>query len=516
MAIADPNQAKHRASCSKHYKRPKPTSQARPPHFPNLQVWSDQEEDMATLNHDIFRMVLQELSDMSEFAGPLLAAMTSCRSMYRLGIQVLLDRGVVLESEDAVMSFCSFISSSNYAHASLFRSSLVLHSAYFSSKALDALVEVVRRATRLEAISILDLDVILGSAPELAQALVDLPSLKKLEVDARKPTSALQDLLGTLSARLTHAIIDIESSHGHWPANPLLLLENSFETLQELRLGGATMFPSGWDKISLPNLKDLALIDVRLPSPDILAHTLPRLCNLEICDICWDRDELVDVKMAELRRRDNLLRQEKNGSWPKLESVRGPLEDVFALGLTCPVSKLVIEENGQSNAGWDMLRELLVFTPKLEQLELIIMEESFPPAQPTDTHNAAISSTHMRLWETLSGISSLVGESGCKLKRLELDVHLPCARHACDPFSPTTDIHGVMHPRCPISDGIWRYEVVSDAEKFFRDTPTLSDVRLRLRHHDDAIAVWDCMPLDQVVHIGGLVPTPAEIGEYDL
>ncbi|KAI0717566.1 hypothetical protein C8T65DRAFT_640988 [Cerioporus squamosus] len=39
--------------------------------------------------------------------------MRTCRAFYELGLKALLDRGVVLDSEDTVESFCQFITARN-------------------------------------------------------------------------------------------------------------------------------------------------------------------------------------------------------------------------------------------------------------------------------------------------------------------------------------------------------------------------------------------------------------------
>ena len=332
---------------------------------------------------DVCKIILENLSEISETAGPLLTAMRTNRTFYGLGTQVLLDRGVVLDSPDAVMSFCSYLSEHNFARAPLFRSTLSLQCPLPAS-AIPALSEIVRRATALKTVLIADFDEVLGSAPALVHALVDATGIKTVNVFVREPTATTSTFFADFQSALTSAVIHVappqqpHECEDIWSFDPISLLTKSLATLTTLDIAGVSM--TGWDSIILPMLDRLDVSGVKMPATDILARSLPRLSKLQLYQVYWATGEPVDIDSAPERRAENRLRQERWGSWSGLEYVRGPEVEVYALGLTCPVTTLMIEEDGREDAHGVMLSDLL---RDIEHLGLMNTESFLePPAEP--------------------------------------------------------------------------------------------------------------------------------------
>ncbi|RPD76917.1 hypothetical protein L226DRAFT_611325 [Lentinus tigrinus ALCF2SS1-7] len=453
---------------------------------------------------------------MSKTAAPFLAVMLASRDMYSLGLEALLDRGVVLQNSDKLLSFCAFLASNNHARAPLFHSRLILEAFPLTPTTTTALCSTIRHATRLKALHIREADVCFESAPELMEALTAITHLHHLDIAARRPTDALLLLLSHLPSNLSSYTISfdrppsLEGCDCPWELNPITVLQQSTTTLQCIRVHNVTL--SDWADTTFPKAKHFEVSAVKLPLTRILAGTMPNLVTLAVDDTYGDSGELFDVHTASLRRADNMNADgpTKASCWSRLESVTGSIVDIFSLGLTCPVDRLVLHTNGRCDADRVMLGSLLKFTPGLVHLRLEATEEFFA----TDEEEMVdLMELNSMLWEqlvrftlkelcnTLEQYSVLFESSDCKVQELDLDLSIPCFISDCDPARSTTeDLHVPIatdmapHPhRCPIIEGLQDYNVNDGkAQEFFSRVPTLRRVQLRLRHHDELICHMDC------------------------
>ncbi len=267
------------------------------------------------LNLDVWSLVLEQLSTMNEEATHLLAAMQTCRDLYKLGLKVLLDRGIVLMREAAAQSFCRFLEEDNHSRAPLLQR-LVLDISSFSETTLQTLRVLLQNAARLRGVV-------------------------------------------------------IYVSNGSF--NALDILQPSASTLRSAHISYLNM--TDWAGITLPNLQYLETDLLLLPASESLIRTFPKLTQLKTQLLFWDGEygDLVD----EDARNANIQTQEQRGSWPYLKSASGQLRAIFALGLTCPVSKLVLQANPPSDTGRVMLSSLLDRTPELKELVLTTNDDIF-------------------------------------------------------------------------------------------------------------------------------------------
>lgn len=446
--------------------------------------------------------------------------MRTSPDIYWLALEVLLARGVTLKSEEATSSFCAFMSAQDFSRAPLIRNSLELSSSNFSPTTAQSLCSTLRRTTRLQKISIRDVDTLFRTAPELVQVLAELQYLEEVDVVAQKRTDSVLIFLATLRSHLTHLNVQFPSSHTADYCErsseiiPIELLQRSAHTLRHIRIENVTL--SAWADIVLPQVVHLHATAVQLPSTDVLARTLPNLITLVVEEVYWDPEEPVDVDTAAARRCQNHYRQERYGSWPSLEWVTGPVVEVFSLGLVCPVYTLILESDRRTDMDWVMLETLLDFTPSLQELELTTLEDLYALDWPEDRQVSAwetqerlretfVSTIHQdisreqvtesRLCHIQEEYRYFFEKSRCKLEELVLQICTPCLISDCDPAAEPS--HQEQSLECLVVAGLRDYDVSGDAEAFFSAVPTLDTVELVVMHHDDLVTRYRCAPVDE-------------------
>ncbi|KAI0694934.1 hypothetical protein C8T65DRAFT_698883 [Cerioporus squamosus] len=459
------------------------------------------------LNHDVWKLVLEDLSAICEKTNHLLQVMRVCRAFYQLGLKALLDRGVALDSEDTVESFCHFITGRNSYCAPLLKS-LVLELPHISETTARALCSVVRRTTRLRQLSISHFEALLLSAPDAVDIFADMESIRLLTVAAKEP-GAVVPFLTYLRSPLTSVslIFDpIDREPGHhevlWDFNPLALLELSQSTLRSAHVDHVAM--SGWADTSFPNLEALEVTAVRLPSTDVLARIFPKLSTFHMHHVFW-ADGSNDMDTAIARRNTNILAQERSGSWSQLASVTGSDVDIFSLGLVqSPVSKMVVYADPLSGADPErvILQSLLEFTPKLTTFELITSEDLSGLGWPLDRsrmyelarmekmpaeRKSLISTTVQRFRDVFDEHRFVIKESACKLTELTMTVRVPCPVRDCW-FPDAADSDALQQPQeCPVWEALRKYNLTAEAGLTCDAAATLQEVHLRVRHNHEEV-----------------------------
>ncbi|RDX45984.1 hypothetical protein OH76DRAFT_1473608 [Lentinus brumalis] len=390
------------------------------------------------LNLDVWSLVLEQLSTMNEEATHLLAAMQTCRDLYKLGLKVLLDRGVVLMREAAAQSFCRFLEEDNHSRAPLLQR-LVLDISSFSETTLQTLRVLLQNAARLRGVV-------------------------------------------------------IYVSNGSF--NALDILQPSASTLRSAHISYLNM--RDWAGITLPNLQYLETDLLLLPASESLIRTFPKLTHLKTQLLFWDGEygDLVD----EDARNANIQTQEQRGSWPYLKSASGQLRAIFALGLTCPVSRLVLQANPPSDAGRVMLSSLLDRTPELKELVLTTNDDIFGLGWPFIRMERLYEKARLEEFpeegelladRTRQGLRDIFDEhhlafqqSTCKLQQLSMTVDITCPVFACYNFD---DAPQPRYSDCPVLKQICMHDVSAEADLLLQDVPTLQQVELRVFHHGEEL-----------------------------
>ena len=154
------------------------------------------------LDYDALGHVMIALEAIGAPNSDLLCFMRTNKSMYHIGTKVLLDRGVVLDSNRAVASFALFLSAHNFTRAGMFEKSLTIKSSTLSETAARVLSVILRHVVYLHKLVIHDADVLFDLYPNLFKVLARMTRLRHLELEASRSTGHVMAFLRNLRSEL--------------------------------------------------------------------------------------------------------------------------------------------------------------------------------------------------------------------------------------------------------------------------------------------------------------------------
>ncbi|KAM5542413.1 hypothetical protein V8D89_003872 [Ganoderma adspersum] len=297
--------------------------------------------------------------------------MATCYFLYHEGAKIILrDAPVSFDegtSEDALLRF---IQAEDLSRCSHVRRLHVLMPTVPDTLA-NALVHLVPRMTSLEILFVAIEDA-LESHPDLLPTFSSLQSVKTILVAKAGERSC--ELLRALQSQLVEASIYFDSSRAALTSktayHPLVMLQRSTPTLTTLVCGSLVdsniqlvlVHPPD---VTYPHLHTLILHECAPLS--LFAYTK---CFPNLTHVCvkyhgpspWEDGEpagLTNLAISQRQREMNLalpgqLANAARGSAPPsrkpLPEYTGPLMDLWILGLTCPITRLTVEDAPASGA----------------------------------------------------------------------------------------------------------------------------------------------------------------------
>lgn len=387
------------------------------------------------LDYDTLHLIMEAFDHVAATNSELTAFMRTDRTMYRFGIRILLQRGVVLDSASAAVSFSLFLAVDNLERAKLFKSHLTFQPLTLSEKRAKWLCTALRQVTGLTSLTIHDADTLFDSTPTLCHVLARMTSLRHLKLVASRPTKRIIHFLCTLQSTLSTATLLFSPQTPDDPIHvldPSRLLKHSQSTLTSVHISGVrVVHPQGPGSGAgsdlgaiLPSVDRLYASDLLLPHTRSLVLTFPNVTSIDLGSM-RDRDGAIGPAAVEKMRRMNRHFQVEHGSWAKLKRVSGAVLDVLALGLTCDVETLVLEAGPASVR--QRLIDLLMLTPGVVNLELTTCEDAFEVGWPVKAED---------LFEIAEQpepdyAQHSVGYTTRSLKRVFVSPSHVVSRHAC-------------------------------------------------------------------------------------
>ncbi|KAI0752054.1 hypothetical protein C8Q74DRAFT_1222438 [Fomes fomentarius] len=470
---------------------------------------------LLVLDYDTLHLIMKAFDDVAATNSHLISFMRTDRTMYRFGIKILLDRGVVLDSARVAVSFSLFLAVDNLERAKLFKSHLTFQRLTLSEKRGKWLCTALRRVTGLTSLIIHHADTLFDSTPTLCRVLAGMTSLQHLKLVASRPTKRIIQFLSTLKSTLSTATLLFsppqtldDPIHA---LDPSRLLKHSQSTLTSVHISGVrVVHPEGPGSGSgsgsgaiLPSVDHLHASDLLLPHTQSLVLTFPNVTSIDLGAV-HDRDGAIGPAAAKKMCGMNRHFQLKHGSWTNLKRVSGAILDVLALGLTCDVETLVLE------AGPALLRQkivdLLLLTRGVVNLELTTCEDAFEVGWPVkgeelfkigeqpepDYAQETVGYTTRCLNRVFNVHTRIFKKTRLGLTTLRLRIQLPCPLYHCH-YLPEMDETGASPVQdefelCPLREAMVSYDLYAAAMAVFIVVPSVKSVTLELLHNMHEVA----------------------------
>ncbi|OSD01305.1 hypothetical protein PYCCODRAFT_538000 [Trametes coccinea BRFM310] len=316
--------------------------------------------DRPHLNYDVLLLVMS-FSDKQTLS----CLMRTCKELYRPATRYLLEGGADIESEEHIVSFLPFLRADAPYRASLLRQ-LRIDLGYYGDVSSDAaslleeLLLCLAPAGYLTDLILWNSEPLLRSHPDLSTAIAQLSTLRYLEVYGvgQLGCRMLSELQATLAiAHISFEIGPDELPFMHSTYDPTVLLRHSQHTLIYLitsysgRLAGIpTVYPS---------ITNLSLNYMEMPDISQYVQAFPQLQFLTMYECNgWEFGDHAREGYQTQRERNQQM-QRRLGSWPKLELYEGSIVGLYHLGITCPISTLILDDQECMSLEPAMLIEVL-------------------------------------------------------------------------------------------------------------------------------------------------------------
>ncbi|RPD56432.1 hypothetical protein L227DRAFT_656263 [Lentinus tigrinus ALCF2SS1-6] len=303
------------------------------------------------LNFDILREIARS-SDRQTCA----TLIRSCRFFYQEAAKCVLHDPVTLRNDSDVRKLVRFLEPDHYARARYVRTLRLDVTQTLSPKDLHALEDTIAQMTQLEHLLIDEGEEFLESFPSLGNALANLTTLRQLHV--WYAGSLTCNFLKATKSNLVSISLGWMGSDEDWFAeqdmddeewstlHPVPLLAKWCSSLEELNCEcwyTASKLPTFTDVYPSMRCLKVERDDFPLSAPYIRAY--PNLARLSV-----STDHVEDLKYPEDRQRlhehriRNIRDQEAEdgpGTWQHLEEYVGSLADLYLLGLTCHIPRVM-------------------------------------------------------------------------------------------------------------------------------------------------------------------------------
>ncbi|RDX49789.1 hypothetical protein OH76DRAFT_1403381 [Lentinus brumalis] len=303
------------------------------------------------LNIDILREIAW-LSDRRTCA----ALVSTCRFFYQEAAKCLLHYPVRLRDYFGrdVGTFVHFLGPDSRKRASYVRDLRLQGCYHVSPETVSAFQRVVSQMTGLQCLVIED--EVLCYIPSLTDTLADLTSLRRLQIIGAGERTC--DFLTYLQSNIISLSVDWDDDDGNWfrsqgmgeeewaDYHPVPLLAKWSSSLEELTC-------EAWDTASTlpkftevyPRMRRLVINGANSPLVAPYIRAYPNLASLSV-----QLSSVLDFHLPAYEERSrhralNICSQEAvdgPGTWQNLEEYIGSLADLYLLGLTCRIPRVVL------------------------------------------------------------------------------------------------------------------------------------------------------------------------------
>ncbi|TFK94332.1 hypothetical protein K466DRAFT_657859 [Polyporus arcularius HHB13444] len=330
-----------------------------------------------TVNLEAMQIIMSYLPRVD-----LLSASYASRAVREMAIRELLSRPLVFEEVRPFQSWCEFVLAERSRLACVRDLSLLFEEEDWEEPELEQweefeayedeiiltheelrrkrgklLLEVLRRATRLQRLFIVWVQDILYANPAVPLVISYLPALKSFEVEPYSVAAqySVTAILARMESRLKFLSLQYVTYDGHadgsegvWDYDLPRALGLHLQHLEELHLGS----PHG----RTPEIRSTTLRTLKIPMgeeeprPRELFEAFPNLRNLLLFYDQTSNDPFLPVRVDRYPvLRDSRISEQSGGHvWSSLDTVRGEIVRLYVFGLTCPVRRLEMQEYQES------------------------------------------------------------------------------------------------------------------------------------------------------------------------
>ena len=303
------------------------------------------------LPYDVL-LIIAALADRK----PLLALMTTCRSLHSGCAKYVLQESVVLGGDHNIISFIYFMRPHKRKRWRHLRSLRILGDR-ISPHVAEALARVIPRASHLESLVFHHAEKTLGAHPDLPLAFAAIRTVKHLVVDHGYQHTCR--MLEAMHWPLETAVLNYSDFKADWQdqdvlsrMHPAALLKNSRATLKTLECESWCECSDTLDTYPVyPKLETLYLEGIWCPRAAQWPISYPSLKQLSVhtIDSHFMEEDEDDIAGHNANRLLN-LNQYKTlpQKWNELEQFSGDALDLYLLGLTCRIRDLVLSLSSDS------------------------------------------------------------------------------------------------------------------------------------------------------------------------
>ncbi|KAI1783163.1 hypothetical protein LXA43DRAFT_1047765 [Ganoderma leucocontextum] len=320
---------------------------------------------------------LLHMISLFSYAREAMPLIATCRVLYHEGAKIALKKSVEILDAGQLASFLKFLRADNSSRCRSLRQ-LELWGFYTESEVVQELLETIPLLVNIQYLRLVNAEELLECDPAVPTMLAALTSLRHINVSGAKRVTCA--LLSSLQSPLSSATIDFISDDAvdiwdhldidQWPRyHPATLLANFASTLEELEcVAWSTTSDTVIPEKVYPNMRKLSIEVHDLPlRMDPFIRAFPHLTNLQVHagnyrgPICY-----FDLEVMRASHEANVGQQLTScGTWTRLEHFTGDLVDLYAIGLTCHISRIVIEDDVEDELRLDMLATVLRYARPL-------------------------------------------------------------------------------------------------------------------------------------------------------
>lgn len=292
------------------------------------------------LNFDVLMGIIaniQRKRDISSF-------MKTCKTLYRPAISHILYDGVLLRSISEATSFCQFMLAEHWnkdriRHLSHLSIEIYFHEDENYGRLPFTLAGTIKGAVHLESLQMQYLDSLLNveGGESVFEVLHDLNShckLKKLTL--QEVADGAVHLVGSM---VPSFITDLSLSYDFemLSPDPSPVLQSLKSTITTLNMEWIDPRSFG---VRCPRLHTLSLDTHYSVAIPVLVRAFPNLCRLSVNNETesYDEDEILQLRLT-----NQIGLAHPAGSWTHLRYLRGDTNQLYIMGLSCPVYELDVD-----------------------------------------------------------------------------------------------------------------------------------------------------------------------------
>ncbi|KAI8986164.1 hypothetical protein BD414DRAFT_51369 [Trametes punicea] len=283
----------------------------------------------SVLHIDILRLILACLS------GPELLTMAyTSRAIREETHKEMLFRPITLSKRRGLESFYRFATAGNLGKLSLVRTLTLehLHGPVVNQEERDALVSILKHCTNLRSLKLHWCDRVIEEETRLADVICSLPLLTQFHVRTYNNPSLAYAITFRMVTNMQSSLTSLNLPLGpsRQTAEDLRNLSKTHHRFEDLALYIDTLPASG---VSFSSVHSLHLtFESELPSLHEIYATFPHVQKLQVTAHMY-----IDVAEFSAARQVAQSDYKAGESWPYLNFLHAPIQDIYALGISCPV-----------------------------------------------------------------------------------------------------------------------------------------------------------------------------------